>query len=608
MLKRLTQSYYSKITLICIAVVCTITGSLLTVCSYMIQKQEYTEYLKNYDIAINNLSSALWARQNTLATDYSPLFDSTSNYDALCELYLSPNGEVDPSSIEAIVSMLSKLCASDQYCRGVLLLTRTGKLYQYDIRYDTIVPLNLKQTTFSFTPYRVQIISETQLKALSSDYETPASHVYGLSGTIFQHREDEVINLGYLIPLYSTSEFSTILSNARLDDSSIFTITDREQNIIYSSNDEYTATEHLLLPRKLEEKEIPHFLKDEPEIKETNTTQWYTSSIYNDRFQYFITYQVPTSLLHTTFAQTAVFLFGLFVCVVSIILYIIAFRLSDRKIKTIQKGMSQIGQNNLSYRMPIPKSNDEFSQIIQSFNGMCDALQQNVQKAYIFELAQKKAEIYAMQTSINPHFLYNALEQIRVQIMQGGYSDAAQMLLLLSKMYRNQTRRDLYISIGEELSYTETFINLYMHRYGNFEYEFIIENALKIYGIPKNTLQPLIENYFIHGYCPTFDDNLITVTLSSIKEEEKTFLQFVIEDNGSSITEPDLEELKLKLSTSVFSRSEDSGFALSNVNSRLKLVFGENSCLIPSIGSNHTGFKITFKIPPVLPEDLKQNN
>ena len=121
---------------------------------------------------------------------------------------------------------------------------------------------------------------------------------------------------------------------------------------------------------------------------------------------------------------------------------------------------------------------------------MCDELQHNIEKAYLFEISQKKAELYAMQTSINPHFLYNALEQIRVQITQGKYSDASQMLLLLSKMYRNQTRRTLYVSIGEELNLCENLINLYMYRYGNFDYEFFIGNSLKIYGIPKTHYSP----------------------------------------------------------------------------------------------------------------------
>ena len=124
-------------------------------------------------------------------------------------------------------------------------------------------------------------------------------------------------------------------------------------------------------------------------------------------------------------------------------------------------GTDRHQQSGLS--LPVPKNDDEFTQIIKSFNRMCDDLQRNVEKAYLYEIAQRKAELYAMQTSINPHFLYNALEQIRVQILKSNSAAASHMLLLLSKMYRNQTRRNLYITIAEECSQSENLINFYMY-------------------------------------------------------------------------------------------------------------------------------------------------
>ncbi|MCR2023793.1 histidine kinase, partial [Blautia pseudococcoides] len=223
---------------------------------------------------------------------------------------------------------------------------------------------------------------------------------------------------------------------------------------------------------------------------------------------------------------------------------------------------------------------------------------------YLYEISQKKAELYAMQTSINPHFLYNTLEQIRVQIMKGQYSDASQMLLLLSKMYRNQTRRNLYVSIGEELNLCENLINLYMYRYGNFDYEFIIGGSLKIYGIPKNTLQPLIENYFVHGLVPDRDDNFLTVSVQPVKQNGENWLEFYIDDDGYSISSEDLAALEEKLSQPVLNRNEDNGFALSNVNTRLMLVFGKDSGLHVSRGFGNHGFRVTFRIPPMLPETL----
>ena len=77
-----------------------------------------------------------------------------------------------------------------------------------------------------------------------------------------------------------------------------------------------------------------------------------------------------------------------------------------------------------------------------------------------------------------------------------------------------------------------------------------------------------------------------------------------MEDNGRSVTPEDLELLREKLRQPVMNRDEENGFALSNVNNRLKLVFGESARLQLSVGQGGTGFLVTFSIPPVLPEEL----
>lgn len=602
MLKKITSGYYSKMMLICITAVCTITAVLLSLCSFLIRDQEKSEYLKNYDIAVNNLSSILTTKQNSLANTLSPVFSSTSRYQALCSLY-QKDYDTDYNTAQSVIRMLSEICRYDQFCRGILLITNTGKLYQYNVSYDTLVPLQFDGTAPDFTSYDLQILSDAQIDSLSSNYDKPAEHVYGLSSTIFDYSNKNLVTLGQMVILYSTAEFTNAIADAHLDERGLFSITDMQKNIIYASDGEYLDSSNLLLagehPVTTNSVQLPvaEFTK--------NGTNLFYSSIFNGKYDFYTNYQLPRSAVAGSFTLVILAILALVICLASILLYVITMRISNKKIKTIQAGMSRVGQNNLDYRLPLPNSNDEFKQITVSFNKMCDELQRNVEKAYVYEISQKKAELYAMQTSINPHFLYNALEQIRVQIVKGLYNDASQMLLLLSKMYRNQTRRNLYVSIGEELNLCENLINLYMYRFGNFEYEFCIDNALKIYGIPKNTLQPLIENYFVHGLILDRDDNMLTITVTSVQRDSKDMLELAVEDNGSSITPEELELLKEKLSQPVMKRNEDNGFALSNVNTRLKLVFGEASCLIPQAGSDGCGFRIAFYIPPVLPDDIK---
>lgn len=602
MLKRFRNSYYSKIMIVCIAAVCAITAILLPVCSSLIHQQELSEDLKKYDLILNRLTASMSSRQEALATNLTPIFSDEANYQNLCNFYRAHSKKVPLEYRDSVMDMLNSFCFSDSYCCGALLLTITGHLYQYNYLSHTLIPLQLRSLTTGLTPYELQIFTDQQLMTLSNDLQKPAPHIYGLGTSVFDQKNGSVNYLGTMIFLYSTAEYENLLSNADLQNGSSFYILNQGKNIIFSSDENYNTTKGLLIKQPSISNAIHSSFS-----KTIHGTTYYAATQYNEQYRFFSLYQIPESVFRHNTIITILAVISICICLAAILLYIVAFCISDRKIHSIQQAMGRIGTNNLDYRLPVPKTDDEFTQIIKSFNRMCDDLQRNVEKAYLYEIAQRKAELYAMQTSINPHFLYNALEQIRVQILKSNSAAASHMLLLLSKMYRNQTRRNLYITIAEECSQSENLINFYMYRYGDFEYEFNIHSSIKIYGIPKNTLQPLIENYFVHGFIPDCDENLLTISASPVKIQDTLWIEFCVEDNGSSITEEELAVLKEKLAAPVLSRNENNGFALSNVNHRLKLVFGNDSGLLPGVGSDGTGFSVRFRIPAILPQDLQKS-
>lgn len=600
MFRKLTKSFYTKIILVCTLMVLSITASLLYVTHRFIRQQEVNEHLANYNIAISNQSAALSSRLTTFSDFFLPLISNSAAYDTLCEFYLSPNGTLPNESAELLLDTLYTLCSSDNYCCGLLLMTRSGLLYQYDTRYAALIPLELSRTIFRFTPYQLQILSDTQISELSLDLEYPASHMYGVSGTIFQSGQDTVENLGYLIALYSPEEFNNVIADLGLEGSADFHILDTDYNVLYASSGDYAADSTRFLPPLPGEDNPSGNMTDFLRLDGSN---YYVSALYQNHYNYFVTYQLPEDAIELSSVQVIVLLIGFLISTVCILLYGFALRSSNHRVRNIKQGMELIGKNNLDYRMPVPAANDEFASIIRSFNRMCDELQRNVEQTYLFEISQRKAELYAMQTSINPHFLYNALEQIRVQILQGKADNASKMLLLLSKMYRYQTKRDLFISIAEECDQMENLINLYSYRSNACDYEFNVESSLKKYGIPKNILQPLIENCFIHGFSPDQEDCMLTITISSLQQNDQMMIHFLLADNGTSITPEKIAEIEYKLSQPVMSSTENNGFALSNVNTRLTLIFGKEAALHPSIGADG-GFCIAFTIPPVLPEDL----
>ncbi len=597
MIHKLMKSYYARISLICIFIVSIVTGTLSYLCYNLVSRQNVSEHLSNYNVLISNQSAALSSRITSFSDFFYPVFNNSEAYAALCELYLSPNGILPNETMDILLNTMNSLCASDSYCCGILLLTKTGRLYLYDTKYVSLIPLNFVRTTFRFTPYQVQIITDSQISELSSNMELPAAHVYGLSGTLFRYKDNLLDNLGYIIALYSTEEFNNILTPSGLENSAVFTITDDSNAVIYSSDGEYkdSAIENLQAKNKRN-------IVNNVRLISSGGEDYYVSSLYQNTYNYCTTYILPVKNIPLSTAQSFLLLFCLLLPLLCILLYSMVLRSSGRKVRNILNSMEIVGRNNLSYRMAVPKGDDEFASITHSFNHMCDELQKNVENVYLFEISQRQSELYAMQTSINPHFLYNALEQIRVQILSGEGDKASRMLLLLSKMYRYQTRRNLFISIAEECAQMENLINLYSYRISDCEYEIYVDNTAKRYGIPKNILQPLIENSFVHGFSPEQENGMITITARF--PEGSGEICFTVEDNGRSVTPDDLELLREKLRQPVMNRDEENGFALSNVNNRLKLVFGENACLNLSVGENGIGFQVSFSIPPVLPEEL----
>lgn len=597
MIRKLMQSYYAKISLICICIVSIVTGMFSYLCYNLISRQNISEHLSDYNVLISNQSAALSSRITSFSDFFYPVFNDPDAYAALRTLYLSPNGSLPNETMDILLDTMNALCASDSYCCGVLLLTRTGRLYLYDTKYVSLIPLNFVRTTFRFTPYQVQIITDSQISELSSNMELPASHVYGLSGTLLHYKNNQLDNLGYMIALYSTEEFNNILASSGLENSAIFTISDDSLSVIYSSEGKYDTLDMEDLLEQPGRDTI-----NNARLVSKGGEDYYVSSLYQNNYNYYTTYMLPAKNIPLSTAQNLLLLLCLLLPLLCILLYSTVFRSSGRKVRNILNSMEIVGRNNLSYRMAVPKGNDEFVSITHSFNHMCDELQKNVENVYLFEISQRQSELYAMQTSINPHFLYNALEQIRVQILNGEGGKASRMLLLLSKMYRYQTKRNLFISIAEECAQTENLINLYSYRISDCEYDIHVDNTARRYGIPKNLLQPLIENSFVHGFSPEQENGMITIT--ALFAEDAGEIHFSIEDNGRSITPEDLELLREKLRQPVMNRDEENGFALSNVNNRLKLVFGESACLKLSVGENGAGFKVCFSIPPVLPEEL----
>lgn len=243
-----------------------------------------------------------------------------------------------------------------------------------------------------------------------------------------------------------------------------------------------------------------------------------------------------------------------------------------RRVDLILEAMNQVTTGDFKVRLNSWKKEDELDMIADNFNGMCEKLESYIEKSYLEEIERKNAQMQALQSQINPHFLYNTLEAIRMKAICNGDKEVGKMLYSMVVLFRSQLKEADVITLGQELDYCKQYLELFEYRYqGCFRSK--VECPAELLPLPviKFVLQPIIENYFIHGIERDRQDNLVHIWA---KREEST-LYLYVEDNGRGMEKEELDKKNKELSENLKTKSSNESIGIHNVNRRIKAVCGE---------------------------------
>ncbi|HBL2651160.1 sensor histidine kinase [Enterococcus faecium] len=267
------------------------------------------------------------------------------------------------------------------------------------------------------------------------------------------------------------------------------------------------------------------------------------------------------------------------------------FKRYSQQVSIVMQAMDQTAAGNLETRIDITNTEYELKELSIGINEMLDSINQFVEDIYKLEIKQQDAHMRALQAQINPHFLYNTLEYIRMYAISEGSEELADVVYAFSALLRNNTNQEKTITLKEELDFCEKYVYLYQMRYPNrVAYHFMIDPDLEKIEVPKFVIQPLVENYFKHGIDFTRFDNALSV---KVLQEGKR-VRIIIKDNGKGMTEKRLKQIEEKLSHPKVELHGSIG--LQNVNERLRASFGSSYYM--SLENNETGgltISITFK-------------
>ena len=208
---------------------------------------------------------------------------------------------------------------------------------------------------------------------------------------------------------------------------------------------------------------------------------------------------------------------------------------------------------------------------------------------------RRKSELDALQSQINPHFLYNTLESITWMVEAQKNREAVIMISELAKLLRvSLSRGKTIISIKDELQHSRSYMNIQLVRYKErFKIDFQIDEELYNYCIVKLVIQPILENAIYYGVGHMDEDDDGRIVVSGEKKDNDIYIS--IEDNGMGMRKEVLENI---LTDNNKVPKHGSGVGVINVHSRIKLMFGEGYGLTV-YSEPDEGTKVVIHIPAI---------
>lgn len=288
---------------------------------------------------------------------------------------------------------------------------------------------------------------------------------------------------------------------------------------------------------------------------------------------------------------------GLFMIVIAVILLsslaitILFGRAMSKRVRLITQAMRNAENGILDQPIPVA-GNDEIDRIAAGYNKMSLRLKDYIDQVYIAGIKEKSAELAALQSQINPHFLFNTLETLRMEALVNGQERIAEMIRILSNLFRWNIRNKVStVTVRQEIQYLTYYLELQKYRLQDrLEFSIDVDSAIWNNQIIKFSLQPILENAIHHGIDKKEDGGMVQIT--GCQEGDR--IVFEIKDNGIGIDGKVLENLMAELAGEIDLHSENIG--LRNVSDRIRLMFGNQYGLQIRSDSGITSVTVSFPI------------
>lgn len=481
---------------------------------------------------------------------------------------------------------------------------------------NSISIVDTNENIFGFVSKNYSIVDTLKDKYNAFDKNT---HLSGFSGLLYSDL-DKRYYYSYFMPIYNnsrtskindkigtcvvlgkTADLDVIVNNTTTTPNSFFMIINSNNEVLASSNSnntENSAVAQKLSPYLKEGSDgqyIETFMgkKSIIQYKSIEQTDWKIISI------------VPLVEINSDLNRQLVFemIFIMLVIAVFFVLGVQFIISITNPIANMADFMNKGAYHNLHNRLNINEKN-EIGQLAFHINHMLDEIQemakksiQNQSNMYEMELAKKRAELSALQSQINPHFLYNTLDCIKGYGYLLNSSEIVEITSSMASIMRYSIKGPDIVEVSKEINCIKNYLNIISIRFSNkFRYTIQIDEEIYKLYIPRFILQPIVENAIYHGLEPKLSDG----TLSICGYQSNSEIIFEIKDNGAGIPSDKLELLKKEFTSidpnNAINTYSERSIGLLNINGRIRFLYGKDYGLsIESIEKE--GTTIIIKIP-----------
>jgi two-component system sensor histidine kinase YesM len=264
------------------------------------------------------------------------------------------------------------------------------------------------------------------------------------------------------------------------------------------------------------------------------------------------------------------------------LLFFILSRWVGRPFQEMITVMKQVQTGNLGARFKVSGNHGEIAELGIALNNTIERLNELIDGEYKAVINQRNAEYRALQSQIQPHFIYNTLNNFlglnRLNDMVG----LEKAILALSGMLHYILEGEDWVALNAEITFIQRYCELQSLRFRDrLTSQIRCDQYAKEIKIPKLLLQPLVENAMIHGIEPAGRPCTMTVDVDLFQQDSKPCVCIIIQDDGQGFDSQALDEKK--------------GLGLTNVRERLRIAFPEGNISVSS--QVNFGTKVIIKFP-----------